>query len=435
MEVSMENTSTLGRRVKVSVPDATVNEQIKARMAKLAKEAHLKGFRPGKVPLKVLQDKFGESVRMEVINELIRQSLGDAVKENELQLAGTPKIEELKAQTGENLEFVATFEVYPQIALASLAGVEIEKRSVKINDADVESMMSKLQDQLANWSKVERAVKKGDKLTVDFSRLLKEEGSTKEEQKQVQMVVGVEGVLPGLSEALYGKQSGDEVEVELRYPEDWADKPAAGKDVTLWVRIHDVLEKQPLSNEELAQKLGIEDKETDKLKSKVRERMEEELEKALQDEIKESVLEKLLEKNVIEIPVSLIDQEKEAIRREISRSRRVNVPMEALKSDEVEQQAKRRVELGLLLNEVIKKYGLKADGQKVRAEVEKIAAKFPKPAEIVEAYYGSNELLYGIERVVLLDQAVEAILKEVAVKETTATFDEVMNPTEEDESK
>lgn len=430
MEVSMENTSTLGRRVKVSVPDATVNAQINARMAKLAKEAHLKGFRPGKVPLKVLQDRFGDSVRMEVINELIKQSLGDAVKEKELQLAGTPKIEDLKAQAGQNLEFTAFFEVYPQIVLSDFSDVEIEKRIVEIKESDVDSMISKLQDQLANWNKVEREVQKGDKLTVDFSRLLKEEGATKEEQKHVSMVVGVEGVLPGLSEALYGKRAGEEIEVNLHYPEDWADKPAAGKEVTLWVRIIEVAEKQLLTMEELGQKLNLEG-QTDNLKAKVRERMQEELEKALQDEIKEAVLEKLLEKNTVEVPVALIDQEKEAIRREISRNRRVNVPMEALDSEEIQLQAKRRVELGLLLNEVIKKYNLKADGKRVRAEVDKIAAKFPKPAEIVEAYYGSNELLYGIERVVLLDQSVESLLKEIKVKEVQASFDEVMNATDE----
>ncbi|MBI2792854.1 MAG: trigger factor [Gammaproteobacteria bacterium] len=431
MEVLVENTSTLGRRLKVSVPDVTVTEQIKLKMAKLAREAHIKGFRPGKVPTSVLEKKFGNSVRMEVINELIRQTLGDAVKDKQLQPAGMPKIEEINNESGKNLEFVATFEVYPEITLQDFSEVEIEKRLVEITDQDVLSMIDKLQDQLANWLPVERAVQSGDRLTVDFARLLKDEGASREEQKNVQMIIGTEGVLPGLSEALIGKKKDETVEVSLTYPENWADAPVAGKAVTLWISIHDIAEKQNLSQDELAKKLGLEDADSSKLKDMVRSRMQEELDKALQDEIKEEVLEKLLEKNPIELPHALIEQEKEAIYREMTRNKRGKVSKDILNAPGVEDSARRRVELGLLLNEVIKKHNLKADGQRVRAEVEKIASKFAKPSEIVEAYYGSNDLLYSVERLVLLEQAVDAILGEAKVKEVKASFDDVMNPQDE----
>ena len=431
MEVSVENTSTLGRRLKVSVPDATVKAQIKTKMAKLAREVRLKGFRPGKVPTNVLEQKFGQSIRSEVINELIRQSLGDAFQKNELQPAGMPTIEEIKDELGQNLEFVASFEIYPNIELASLSDAEVEKRIVEITDNDVKIMIEKLKDQLANWEVVERAVKNGDRLTVDFARLLKQDDAKREEQQNVQMVVGAVGVLPGLSDALIGKLKGAQIEAELRYPADWADASVAEKEVTLWVTIHDVSEKQPLSDDALAEKLSIPADETEKLAVKVRERMQEELETALQDEIKEKILEKLLEKNPIEIPNALVMQEKEAIRREMSRARRVEIPMEALKGEEVESSARRRVELGLLLNEVIKKHNLKADSKRVRASIEKIATKFSSSPEIVDAYYGNKDLLYGVERMVLLEQAVEAILKEVKVQEIKATFDDVMNPVEE----
>ncbi|MBN9287512.1 MAG: trigger factor [Gammaproteobacteria bacterium 39-13] len=428
MEVSVENTSTLGRRLKVSVPEAKVASQIKARMAKLGREAHLKGFRPGKVPLSVLEQKFGDSVKAEVINELIKESLSEAVEKNELQPAGVPKIEELKNEAGKDLEFVASFEIYPEIALTDLSGVELDKRNAEITDADVDSMIGKLQDQLANWNVVDRAAQKEDRLTVDFARLLKNEDAEREEQKNVQMVIGVEGVLPGLSEALIGKTKGDEIQVDLTYPADWADSPVAGKDVTLWVTIHEVAEKQLLSEEELASKLAIEDFTHDKIAAKVRERMQEELDQVLQDEIKEKVLEVLLDKNPIEVPYALIEQEKEAIHREMMRARRGKVSKEALNSSEVETSAKRRVELGLLLNEVIKKHNLKSDGKLVRAQIDKIASKFPKPSEIVDAYYGSKELLYSVERLVLLEQAVDAILKEAKVIDKKVSFDEVMNP-------
>ncbi len=439
MEVSVENTSTLGRKLKVSVPNATFTEQIKIKMAKLAREAHLKGFRRGKVPANVLQQKFGESIKLEVVNDLIRQALGDAVQANQLQPAGTPKIEEINIQElnknpATNLEFVASFEVYPQITLADFSDVEIEKRIVEITDKDVAGMVTKLQDQLANWKPVDRAAKNDDRLTVDFARLLKEEGSSREEQQNVQMVIGAEGVLPGLNEALIGKTKGEEVQVELRYPDNWADKPAAGKEVTLWITLHAVDEKEPLNIKALTKNLGMEADDTEKLNEKVRERMQSELEKALQDELKEEVLEKLLEKNPIELPHALIEQEKEAIYRELIRTRRnAKIPKEVINTPEVENSARKRVELGLLLNEVIKQHNLKAEGPRVRAEVEKIASKFAKPAEIVEAYYGSNDLLYSVERLVLLEQAVDAILRDAKVLEKKATFDEVMNPVEDKE--
>lgn len=436
MEVLVENTSTLGRRLKVSVPNTQLAEQIKAKMAKLAKEAHLKGFRPGKVPATVLQKKFGDSVRLEAINELIRQTLGEAVQAQKLQPAGTPKIEEInfdeiKNQSAKNLEFVASFEIFPQITLADFATLEVAKRQAKITDKDVSSMVQKLQDQLANWSVVARAIKNGDRLTVDFSRLLAGDDAKKEEQKHVQMIIGSKGVLPGLDEALIGKNKGDEVTVELTYPDDWADKPAAGKAVTLWITIHEIEEKHVLNSEELAKKLGLENTDDASLNQKVRERMQTELDKALRDELKENVLEQLLEKNPIEIPQALIEQEKEAIYRELVRTRRSKLPKEVINSPEIENSARKRVELGLLLNEVIAKNNLKANPQSVRAEIEKIASKFAKPAEIIEAYYGSNELLYSVERVVLLDEAVDAILKAAKVSEKEATFDEVMNPTDE----
>ncbi|MBS0289388.1 MAG: trigger factor [Proteobacteria bacterium] len=430
MSVSVENTSTLGRRLTVSVPSETVTEQINNKMAKLAKEAHLKGFRRGKVPQSVLQKKFGDSIRMEVINELIRNSLGEAVQANDLKPAGTPKIEEINNEKGKNLEFVASFEIYPEIILADFSEVEIEKRLVDITEDDVANMISKLQDQLANWTPVNRAVQQGDKLTVDFSRLLNEENATRQEQKDIEMIIGSKGVLPGLDDALIGKHKEDEIEAELEYPVDWADAAVAGKKVTLWIKIHDIAEKHVLTHEELGKKLnqegGIED-----LTLKIRERMQDELDKTLRDELKENVLEKLLEKNPIELPQALIEQEKEAIYKELVRNKRAKLPREIINTPDVENAARKRVELGLLLNEVINKNDLKPDPQRVRAEVEKLAANFAKSSEIIDAYYSNKDLLHSIERLVLLEAAVDAILKDAKVIEKNATFDEVMNQTEE----
>lgn len=429
MEVSVENTSTLGRRLKLSIPGAEINDQFKTKMAKLAREVHIKGFRPGRVPPHILHKKFGSSVRSEVINELIRQYLGNAFEKNQLQPAGMPTIDEIKEQANENLEFVASFEVYPLIVLASLAEVEIEKRVVEITSTDIDKMIVKLKDQLANWENVERNIQAEDRITVDFARLLKEENAQREEQKNVQMLVATEGVLPGLSEALLGKTKGAEIEVELRYPDKWADNKVAGKEVTLWITVHQVEEKKPINDDELIEKLGLSKDES--LAEKIRERMQEELDTVLQDELKEAILEKLLERNPIELPNALLAQEKEAMRKEMSRARKVEIPKEIFHSEEIETSARRRVELGLLLNEVISKHNLKADAKRIRAAIEKIAARFAGSPEVIDAYYNNKELLHGVERMVLLDQAVDALLAEIKLKDKKATFDEVMNPQEE----
>lgn len=430
MEVSVENTSTLGRRIKVSVPDATIKELVKTKMAKLAREVRLKGFRPGKVPVHVLQQKFGSSVRSEVIKEQIEQSFRQVFQKDELQPAGMPKIEEIQDDADRDLEFVATFEVFPQITLADFSQANIEKRVVEITDADVEKMVVKLSNQLANWNSVDRKIKQDDKLVVDFDRVVKEKNVQPENQKNVEMIVGAEGVLPGLSEALYGKSKGEVVNAALRYPDDWADKDVAGKEVELTVTVHDILERSPLTEDELIEKLGVEGQDKALLREKVRERMQEELDSVLKDEVKESVLEKLLEFNPIELPKALIEQEKEAIRREMTRGKNVQLPNGALDSEEMETSAKRRVELGLLLNEVIKANNLKSDGQRVRNAIEKMAMRFPNSKQIVEAYYRNNELLNGIERMVLLEQAVETLLAQTTVHEKKATFENIMNESE-----
>ena len=437
MEVSVENTSTLGRRLKVSVSDAAVKEQIKQKLAKLAKEVSLKGFRRGKVPLDVIQKRFGKSVRQEVIEEIIRQSLGEAVEKNDLRPAGMPRIEEITDNSGDKLEYVAAFEVYPQITLSDLSEIQIEKRNVSIADSDVENMITKLTDQFGDWHVVERAIKNGDKISVDFARKLNKDHSEREEQKNVQMIVGEKGVLPELNKALLGKVTGDEIEVNLTYPQDWPDMNSKGEAVTLWVTILKVEEKEILTKDALIEKLSGGEEGYD-IVAKIRESMEKELEAVLRDELKENVLEKMLAQNPIEVPQALIDQEKQAMAQE-ERARlgrgakgyQVN-----LDTPEMNEEARKRVELGLLLNEVIRVNQLKVEPKDIRAEIDKIAAQFSgKSAEIAEMYSRNTDLLRKIERKILLEHSIDAILGKVKITEKQASFDEVMNPMEEENQK
>lgn len=339
MDVLVENTSSLGRRIKVSVPDAVIKEQVRDKMAKLSRDIKLKGFRPGKVPFNVVQKKFGSSVRMEVIQNIVQTTLDEAFKENDLVVAGRPSIESLEAPENQNLEFVATFEVYPQITLNPFSDLAIQKRVVEVTDQDVEKMQTKLQEQ---W--------------------------------------GEDG--------------------------------------------------KPLTLEALAEKLRIEGG-VDNVKTALHTRLEQEANGQLREEVKEKVLEQLLEHNRFELPEALLQQEREAIQREIARDSQGAAPENTEEQTlEIEEAARKRVELGLLLNEVIKKYQLTPDMKKVQEQVLRMAFSYAKPAEVIEAYQKNRQLRFSVERMVLLEQAVDAILGEMKVTEEKVSFDTVMNQEE-----
>lgn len=435
MEVSVENMSSLGRRLKVSVPESQVNDQCKSKMAELAKQVRIKGFRPGKVPANILQQRFGRSVRAEVIGEVIEKSLTDALKNNELRPAGTPKIEDIKDEDGQPLEYVAEFEVYPEIELAPLAEVEIEKKVVEISDADIQDTMDKMADNLAHWHSVERPAKEGDKLDVDLERLSVEGIDEEKPQsyKHVDFVLDTKKSLPGLVQELIGKEAKFEGTFEVPYPEEWHDKKLAGKHAQFKVTIHGVNEKHAMTQEQLAEHFDLEKDDIDGLKAKVKERMEKEAEKVLREDIKERVLEVLLDKNQIEKPQSLIDQERAALLREMEHKQKGGMLDEDLSEDDIKELTEKRVVLGLLVNEVIAKHQIKVNNQRVREVIAEQAANFPDPKTFISYYYNNKELLQGVERIVLLDQAVDTLLGEMKVKDKPVSFDEVMNPPAEEE--
>jgi len=423
MDVSVENTSTLGRRLKISVPDATIEDKIKVKMAKLGKSAHLKGFRRGKVPKKVLEREFGASVRYEVIEDVIRQSLGEAVQKNALQPAGVPTIEAIKNESGEPLEFTAAFEIFPEITLQDISALTVEKKVVTITDTDVTDTIERLRDQFSDWETKEGPIQSGDRITVDFSRLLKEVGAEKETQNNVKMVVGSKGVLPGLTEALLARGVGDTVEGEFQYPETWPEEAVKGKAVTLWITIHTIEEKNPLTQEALVNKLGATELSEEDFLARVRENMEKELAVALRDELRETVLDKLLTQNIFDVPNSLVLKEADAIRQEAKANR-----LEPGSEDEIAVEAKQRVHLGLLLNEIVQKYDLKATTEQMHAEIRELMSQFPDPSKVAPMLLKNREFLSRIERKILLDASVDTILKEAKVTEKTVTYAEMIHP-------
>lgn len=426
MDVSVESTSNLGRRLTVRVPDATVQTHIQERMQSLAKDAKLKGFRPGKVPQKVLQQKFGESVRLEAIEQVMRQALTDAISDKSLKPAGMPRIDNVKDQSGEDLHFTAEFEIYPEFELVDMSKEQIDVKKVEITADDVAKQIQKLQLEMAGWETKEKKIEQLDQIKIDFSLQVDDADSTKDAKQDVTIQVKEDALLPGLMQELVGKQKGDELKLDLTYPDTWPDENVRNKGVHVEITIKEVFARDPIAEAEVNKRLKLEEGR-EALEAHVKARMQDQVDKMVKEQTQEKVLESLSEKNQFDLPDALIQQEMESMKRDEmrqaeSQQRPANIPGD----DEIKDVAKRRVELGLLLNKVIEKFELKADGENVRKQVDILASQFPDPAKVVEIYYSNDELLGSIEKKVLLDKAVDAILETMQQNETKVSFEDMV---------
>lgn len=425
MSVSVQSTSSLGRKVEATIPNQKLQTLLSNRITKLSKEVKLKGFRPGKVPVQVIQKQFGSSVRQEVIAELIEETLKETLVENKLTPAGQPVVEQIKDKEQEDLSFTVTFEIFPEIALADLSNIEINKKVATVTEADVDKMQEKLCRNLGSWLPTDKAAQNGDRLVIDFTRKL-DGAESDETQNNVKIELGHATTLPGLSEKLVGCKVEQTVEFDTTYPEKWAEEKAAGKAVKLNITVKEVQTNEPLTSAVLAERLGLKADDTAALREKIKSRMEDEVNRTLFQGLQEDVLEILLKENNFDLPDVLVQQEKRAIYKESERKNEKAV--QALDDTEVNDSAVKRVKLGLLVNEIIKKYNVKADGKRLRKEVEYLAQEFPNPEEIVNIYFSNKQLLSSVERVVLLQQAIESLLKDMKLVEKSVSFDEVMNP-------
>lgn len=432
MQVSVETTSELGRRVTIQIPDAGVNSKYNSKVNELSKKMNLKGFRPGKVPVATIIKKFGPQVRSEVIEELIKDHFPKALSAEGINPAGVPTIEKILDEN-ETLEFVASLEVLPEINLIDLSQVEFEKRVAEVTDKDVSNMIDKMKLQYCDWTKVDRPAQNGDKLLVDISRQLLD-GKHPEpfEQKNVNLILKPEGMIPGLVDGLVGKSEGNKVELKLSYPKDWKDEHDAGLEVEIKLEIHQVLEQQPMTDEALANKIRIEVKEGEdliaNLKQKITERLTNELQETLTEEVKEKVLELLIEKNKFTLPGIMVDQEKVNVLKEYEQRLKNNEHVHFPEDAELQDMAEKRVMLGLLINKIVEVNNITITQDKVRAEAEKLAKNFGASADQFLQYYLSNQnLRAGLERKALLDETVNTLLKQLKVKETPVSFDAVMS--------
>ncbi len=431
MQVSVETTQGLERRLTITVEAQSVDSAVKSRLQQLAKTQRLNGFRPGKVPVSVIKKRFGKAVRQEVTGEVMQQNFYQAIMQEKINPAGMPQFELTKDVDGEDLEFAATFEVYPEVEVSDLSDLNIEKPVVEIADKDLTEMMKTLQNQHATYKECKRKAKKGDKLTIDFVGTIDGEEFDGGKAEDFPLELGKNQMIPGFEEPLIGAKTGDEVVADVNFPEDYHAEALKGKaaQFTITVKKVDGL-NLPKVDEDFAKLFGVEEGGVEALEAEVKKNMQRELDQTLKTNVKESVIDALLNANEIDVPKALLDQEINALREQAKQrfeqqGNGQNLP--ELPDDMFSANAKRRVSVGLLIGQIIKEHSIEVDQERVDALIETTASAYEDPSEVIEYYKNNQELLQQIQNLALEEQAIDTILDKAQVKEVKKSFDEVMN--------
>ena len=415
----------LERRVTVAVPAEQYDKEIVNRLKSLSRRVRVDGFRAGKVPLKVVEQRWGGSVRDEVRKDLANASFYEAITKEKLRPAGTPHFEFQPEEPGNGLKYTAVFEVYPEFELQIPPGFKIDKPVAVINDADIDKMVEALRIQRQTWEPVTRGAQKGDRVVMDFKGTLDGEDFPGNSAKEYAVVLGSGTLVAAFDANLQGVKAGDDKGFEIEFPKDYHGKDLAGRSVHFDVKIHSVAApKLPDLNEEFFKSFGAAEGDMEAFRVEVKAIMQREMDKAIKDKIKVQVMDALLAANPIQIPKALVEQESGVIKGADLTGSAVHGVDET--GGELGERARRRVALGLLLAEVIKKNQFKAEPDKVRAAVTAIAAAYEKPEEVAAWYYARKERLGNVEALVLEDQAADWLVAQAETQEKPMTYEELI---------
>ncbi|KTD61501.1 trigger factor [Legionella spiritensis] len=441
MQVSVETLKGLERKVTVSVPTEKVEEEVSLRLRNLARKAKIAGFRPGKVPMNVVKNRFSDSVREEVARDMVQSTLYDALKESELVPAGSPYVEPEQLEQGKDFTYTAVFEVFPEFNINELNQDEIETISAEVNDSDVDDMLEKLREQNKEWQDVSRAVAKGDKVVFDFEGFIDDNPFEGGSAEGYELVIGSNAMIPGFEEGLIGGKKEEPFEIKVTFPEDYGHKELAGKDAVFKITIKQVMEgKLPALDDEFAGKFNIKEGGMEALKKDIKENMVRELERRVAAMNREKIFDKLLSVNTIDLPMALVDKEIEHLKHDMyhrlfGHEHTENEKIPDFPRELFEEQAKRRVQLGLLFSEYVKKHELVAEKSRVDAMIDKFASAYESPDELRNWYQGNKERMAEVEALVMEELVAEKISEHAKIITKVMDYDAVMNPKKETGSK
>jgi len=430
MQVSVETGEGLERKLTIEVPSDSVNEKVEKRLKEISRQVKLDGFRPGKVPMRIVKQRFGQQARHDVYGEVIQKTFYEAASQEKLMPAGEPSIEISDEAAEGGFSYVATFEVVPEVSVADMSSGEIEKLVCEITDADVDAMFDKLRKQRTTWQEVDRAAQNDDQVNINFKGIMDGEAFDGGSADNTPLVLGSGSMIAGFEDGLLGASKGEERTLEPKFQEDDRAEHLAGKDVSFEVTVNSVSEPVlPEIDEEFVKSLGVDSGNADELREEVKGNMQNELDQKVKAMSKEKVMDLLIEKHEFDVPSAMVKQESERMKEQ------TKADMEArgqatsfdLPASIFEEQAKRRVKLGMIVGEVISGQDLKASDDEIRATIESFAASYESPEEVVEYYMNNPQQKASLENLVLEDKVVDWVMSQVKVTEKAQSFDEIMN--------
>ncbi|AIR87173.1 trigger factor [Pantoea rwandensis] len=431
MTVSVETTQGLGRRISITVAADSIESAVKKELVEVAKKVRIDGFRKGKVPANIISQRYGASVRQDVLGELMTRNFVDAIIKEKINPAGAPNYVPGEYKEGEDFTYAVEFEVYPEVELKGLDAIEVEKPVVEVTDADVDTMLETLQKQQATWKESDAAATAEDRATIDFSGSVDGEEFEGGKASDFVLAMGQGRMIPGFEEGVVGHKAGETFTIDVKFPDDYHAETLKGKDAKFEIVLKKVETRElPELTEEFIKRFGVEDGSVAGLRAEVRKNMDRELKGAIRNRVKSQAIDGLVEANDIDVPVALIDSEIDVLRRQAAQRFGGNEKQAfELPRELFEEQAKRRVVVGLLLGEVIRINELKADEDRVKALIEEMASAYEDPQEVIEFYSKNNELMNNMRNVALEEQAVEAVLAKAKVTDKPTNFQELMNQT------
>ncbi|MCP1676314.1 trigger factor [Natronocella acetinitrilica] len=434
MQVSVETTSGLERKMRVQVPADRVDGEVESRLRNLARQVRLDGFRPGKVPFKVVRQRYGGQVRQEVLNEVLQQTYGEALEQEKLNPAGAPAVDLKQGMDGGDLEYEATFEVMPEVEVQGTDALKLERPVAEVTDEDISRVLEDLRKQQAKYNTVERPAQERDRVLVDFKGTIDGEDFPGNEGEDQPVTIGSNTMPREFEQALVGVSAGEEKDIDYTFADDFPTESVRGKTAIFKTQVKAVEEPElPELDDDLAVAVGIAEGGLEALRQLIRQNLENEASKATQAQLKEQVTEQLGTANAeLTLPKALVDGEIKALQQQMKQRIQQQTGQEDddfdLPGELFEEQARRRVRLGLLMNRLISKNEIKLDQDKARARLQEMAANYPNPQEVIQYYTQNRQLMQSLEVSVLEDQVIDWLIEQAETTDKSLSLDELLKP-------
>jgi trigger factor len=431
MQVSLETTSGLERRLTVGVPAEQVDNEVENRIKQAARNVSIKGFRKGKVPVSEVKKRYGAGIRQEVVGDVISRSFYAAVQKENVKPAGQPAIEAKQLAPGKDLEYVAVFEVYPSVALADMTAYEITRNTAEVTDADLDTMVETLRKAQATWKPVDRAAADGDTVNINYVGTkdgVEFAGGKADNQK---ILLGSKSMIPGFEEGIVGMKTGEEKTISVTFPDDYQSEELKGAAAEFKIKLNSVSEAElPALDQTFFDKFGVVGADLAKFRSEVKSNMQRELNNALSLKLKSQVMDVLINTHVVDVPKALVANEINLLREQMMQrfgGQKQNFDVRSLLPDTMfQEEANRRVTLGLIVGEIVKESKIRPDARLMKAKIEEIASTYEQPQEVIDYYNSNRELMAGVESAVLEDQVVDYIVSKAKITDAPSTYDEII---------